>query len=128
MIFSVEEKKLKRTLPKTEVGRLFVARVKSSEGRLYFHDTLPRMRRTRQCYDLYFLSFRAKKGLKNHIFFEVVPGRTNPIFSPNQETMKREIAVWEEERNEQKATVNWRFTNQDARVKLERLYPQLDLS
>ena len=47
---------------------------------------------------------------------------------PNQETMKREIAAWEQERNEQKATVNWRFTNQDARVKLERLYPQLDLS
>lgn len=47
---------------------------------------------------------------------------------PNQETMKREIVAWEEERNEQKATVNWRFTNQDARVKLERLYPQLDLS
>ena len=33
---------------------------------------------------------------------------------PNQETMKREIAAWEEERNEQKATVNWRFTNQAA--------------
>ncbi len=47
---------------------------------------------------------------------------------PNQETMKRETAAWEQERNEQKATVNWRFTNQDARVKLERLYPQLDLS
>ena len=47
---------------------------------------------------------------------------------PNQETMKREIAAWEEKRNEQKATVNWRFTNQDARVKLERLYPQLDLA
>ena len=47
---------------------------------------------------------------------------------PNQETMKRETAAWEQERNEQKATVNWRFTNQDARVKLERLYPQLNLS
>ena len=47
---------------------------------------------------------------------------------PNQETMKRETAAWEQQRNEQKATVNWRFTNQDARVKLERLYPQLDLS
>ena len=47
---------------------------------------------------------------------------------PNQETMTREIESWEQERNQQKATVNWRFTNQDARVKLERLYPQLDLS
>lgn len=47
---------------------------------------------------------------------------------PNQEIMKRETAAWQQKRNEQKATVNWRFTNQDARVKLERLYPQLNLS
>ncbi|MEO0924324.1 MAG: hypothetical protein AAFY63_00470, partial [Cyanobacteria bacterium J06643_13] len=47
---------------------------------------------------------------------------------PHQEIMKRETAAWAQKRNEQKATVNWRFTNQDARVKLERLYPQLDLS
>ena len=47
---------------------------------------------------------------------------------PNQEIMKRETAAWAQKRNEQKATVNWRFTNQDARVKLERLYPQPYLS
>jgi hypothetical protein len=47
---------------------------------------------------------------------------------PNLEVMKGEIAAWEQERNQQKATVNWRFTNRDARVKLERLYPELDLS
>ena len=46
---------------------------------------------------------------------------------PDLETMKQEIATWEKERNQQKATVNWRFTNQDARVKLEGLYPQIDL-
>jgi len=44
------------------------------------------------------------------------------------ETMKQEIEAWERERNEQKATVNWRFTNQEARVKLERLYPDINLS
>ena len=44
---------------------------------------------------------------------------------PDLETMKQEIAAWEKERNQQQATVNWRFTNQDARVKLERLYPQI---
>ncbi len=47
---------------------------------------------------------------------------------PNVDIMKQEIAAWELERNQQKATVNWRFTNQDARVKLERLYPQHNLS
>ena len=47
---------------------------------------------------------------------------------PSLETMKQEVAAWEKERNQQKATVNWRFTNQDARVKLERLYPEINLS
>lgn len=41
----------------------------------------------------------------------------------DEETLKREIAAYEEKRNEAKATINWRFTSQDARVKLHRLYP-----
>jgi hypothetical protein len=47
---------------------------------------------------------------------------------PSIEIMEQEVAAWEEQRNQQKATVEWRFTNQDARVKLEELYPNLDLS
>jgi transposase len=43
---------------------------------------------------------------------------------PNIETMKQEVAAWTGERNRQRATVEWRFTCQDARVKLKRLYPQ----
>ena len=39
------------------------------------------------------------------------------------EILKSEIAAWEKERNDKKATVNWRFTATDARVKLKRLYP-----
>ena len=44
---------------------------------------------------------------------------------PDMKTMKQEITAWQEERNRQQATVNWRFTTQDARVKLMRLYPQI---
>ena len=47
---------------------------------------------------------------------------------PSLESMKQEVTAWQKERNQQKATVNWRFTNQDARVKLERLYPEINLS
>lgn len=43
---------------------------------------------------------------------------------PNIETMKQEVAAWTVERNQQQATVNWRFKCEDARVKLKRLYPQ----
>ncbi len=42
---------------------------------------------------------------------------------PDEETLKREIKAYEERRNEAKATIDWRFTSQDARIKLHRLYP-----
>lgn len=47
---------------------------------------------------------------------------------PDEDTLQREIAAWETSRNEQRATVEWRFTSSDARVKLERLYPDISNS
>ena len=44
---------------------------------------------------------------------------------PDEQTLRREIAAWETARNKRRATVNWRFSTADARVKLERLYPNL---
>ena len=37
--------------------------------------------------------------------------------------MIAEVAVWEQERNEADATVDWQFTTADARAKLKKLYP-----
>jgi DDE superfamily endonuclease len=44
---------------------------------------------------------------------------------PDQETLKEEIAVWQEKRNAIARPMEWRFTNEDARVKLKKLYPTL---
>lgn len=44
---------------------------------------------------------------------------------PDTATLKREVAAWEQARNTQQATVNWRFTTADARIKLKRLYPSI---
>jgi DDE superfamily endonuclease len=44
---------------------------------------------------------------------------------PDQETLREEIAAWEERRNEQEVAVNWRFTTADARIRLKRLYPSI---
>ena len=41
------------------------------------------------------------------------------------ETLRREVAAWEEERNERMVTVDWQFTTADARVRLRRLYPTI---
>lgn len=43
----------------------------------------------------------------------------------DQESLKREVAAWVNRRNEDAATVNWRFTTDDARIRLRRLYPSI---
>ena len=42
------------------------------------------------------------------------------------EVVRSEIRAWQEFRNNKNAQVNWQFTNDDARIKLARLYPTLD--
>jgi len=42
---------------------------------------------------------------------------------PDAATLWSEVATWETERNQVDATVNWQFTNEDARTRLYRLYP-----
>lgn len=45
---------------------------------------------------------------------------------PNTECLKSEVHVWAKYRNEKSASINWRFTTEDARIKLKRLYPQIE--
>lgn len=45
---------------------------------------------------------------------------------PDTETLRREVSAWEAERNRLGASVDWRFTSEDARVKLRKLYPSID--
>jgi hypothetical protein len=40
------------------------------------------------------------------------------------ETLRHETKAWEQERNAKQTGVDWRFTTEDARIKLKRLYPQ----
>ena len=41
---------------------------------------------------------------------------------PDNTTLRTEVSEWETERNEHRATINWRFTTKDARTKLSKLY------
>ena len=42
---------------------------------------------------------------------------------PDQDVVATEVAAWVAARNRQTAPVNWRFTTEDARIKLAHLYP-----
>jgi transposase len=45
---------------------------------------------------------------------------------PDRETLEREAVAWCEERNRLGTSVEWRFSTEDARIKLRKLYPSID--
>lgn len=46
---------------------------------------------------------------------------------PDPITLTQEVATWQRQRNAARCRVEWRFTTQDARIKLKRLYPSIQL-
>ena len=41
------------------------------------------------------------------------------------EVMKQEAEAWQNHRNNKKSTIDWQFKNEDARIKLKKLYPSI---
>jgi hypothetical protein len=44
---------------------------------------------------------------------------------PDRKTLIAQVTAWQDRRNDAQSTVHWRFTTDDARIKLNRLYPAL---
>ena len=44
---------------------------------------------------------------------------------PTIETLNKELRAWETKRNSEQRGVDWHFTNEEARTKLKRLYPEI---
>lgn len=61
------------------------------------------------------------------IEFSVLSRQCLRGYIPNIETLASQTLAWETERNDKAATVEWRFTTEDARIKLKRLYPVIHL-
>lgn len=46
---------------------------------------------------------------------------------PDQTTLISEVSAWEQARNAEECTIDWQFTTEDARIKLKRLYPSIQM-
>jgi hypothetical protein len=44
----------------------------------------------------------------------------------NIANLASEVEAWAEKRNDKEAKVDWRFTTEDARIKLKKLYPSIE--
>lgn len=61
------------------------------------------------------------------IEFSVLSRQCLSGYIPDIEKLGSETSAWEDERNNKGATVEWRFTTEDARIKLKKLYPVIHL-
>ena len=43
----------------------------------------------------------------------------------DRDYLSQQVAAWVDERNAKGNSMNWRFTTEDARIKLKRLYPSI---
>jgi hypothetical protein len=46
-------------------------------------------------------------------------------YMADKQTLMRETSAWQQRRNQAQATVHWRFTTADARIRLKKLYPSI---
>ena len=46
---------------------------------------------------------------------------------PDRETLEADADAWQNQRNDADATVDWQFTTKDARIKLKKLYPSIQV-
>jgi hypothetical protein len=44
---------------------------------------------------------------------------------PDKESLAGEVGAWEAERNAAESSIDWRFTTDEARIKLKHLYPEI---
>jgi transposase len=56
-----------------------------------------------------------------------VLGKRLPDRIPSPQALARHCKIIQNERNKTNATVNWQFTADNARIKLQRLYPSLEV-
>ncbi len=45
----------------------------------------------------------------------------------DEETLRLQVRIWNEDRNHRSRKIDWQFQTGDARIKLRKLYPQITL-
>ena len=53
---------------------------------------------------------------------------SGPAHTWTKSVLRREVDAWQNQRNRDMVRVDWRFTTDDARIKLESLYPAIQNS
>lgn len=98
-----------------------------SEGSLYEAFTPSEARRLAEKLEIHYTPKHGSWLNMAEIEIGILSRQCLSQYLPEKTTMQSEVLAWEQQRNEAEATVDWQFTAADARVKLKRLYPVIDM-
>ena len=84
--------------------------------------------RARRLYERLEIHYTPKRGSwldMAEIELSVLGGECLDRRIGSDDQLQSEVATWEGDRNRAGATINWRFTTENARIKLRKLYPTI---
>jgi hypothetical protein len=112
--------------PAAEVIRVILDQLNThTQAALYETFAPPEARRIARKLEFHYTPKHGSWLNMAEIEFSVVDRQCLDRWLPDIETVQAETAAWERPRNEQKIGIDWRFTTDKARQKLERLYPSI---
>lgn len=112
--------------PQAKKIRLVMDNYKTHDASAFYEEFEPA--EAKRLWDRFELVFTPKHGSwlnMAEIELHVLNGQCLNRHIATIEKVTTEVEAWQKHRNNKNAKINWQFTNEDARVKLKRLYPSI---
>jgi hypothetical protein len=90
-----------------------------------FYETYPpeEAKRLRDRFEFVFTPKHGSLLNMAEIELHVLNGQCLNRYISTIEEIRMEVDAWQRHRNNKNSNINWQFTNEDARIKLKKLYP-----
>jgi len=112
--------------PMAKKIRLVMDNFKTHDASIFYETFVPE--EAKRLWDRFEFIFTPKHGSwlnMAEIELHVLNGQCLNRHIATMEEIKTEVVAWQNHRNNKTSTINWQFTNDQARIKLKRLYPSI---
>jgi hypothetical protein len=112
--------------PQAKKIRLVMDNFKTHDASAFYETFLPE--EAKRLWDRFEFIYTPKHGSwlnMAEIEFHVLNGQCLNRHMATKEKITSEVEAWQNHRNNKTSKINWQFTNDQARIKLKRLYPSI---
>lgn len=112
--------------PKAKKIKLVMDNFKTHDASAFYETFVPEeAKRLRDRFEFIFTPKHGSWLNMAEIELHVLNGQCLNRHIATMEEIKSEVEAWQNHRNNKNAKINWQFTNEQARIKLKRLYPSI---